>query len=186
MVNVPQLDSSRLKLRGFESEDFERYATMWTEPAVVRFIGGAALSREAAWSRFLRQIGHWDRLGFGFFAIEDRATGAFLGEAGFQDLHRALAPSIEGTLEAGWVLATAAHGKGLASIPMTQALIFSADDGCDIGEDSGAPVSQDYGSRGNAFNGTVKGVQLAIGEAAESSDHLVSPEEAVRIAMARQ
>ena len=42
------------------------------------------------------------------------------------------------------------------------------------------------GSRGNAFNGTVKGVQLAIGEAAESSDHLVSPEEAIRIAMARQ
>jgi Sulfatase len=58
--------------------------------------------------------------------------------------------------------------------------------GCDVGEDSGAPVSQDYGSRGNAFTGTVKGVQLAIGEAAESSDQLVSPEEAVRIAMARQ
>jgi RimJ/RimL family protein N-acetyltransferase len=122
VVNVPQLDSSRLKLRGFESEDFERYATMWTEPAVVRFIGGAALSREAAWSRFLRQIGHWDRLGFGFFAIEDRATGAFLGEAGFQDLHRALAPSIEGTLEAGWVLATAAHGKGLAEEAMQACL----------------------------------------------------------------
>src|SRR5215472_5129647 len=75
-------------------------------------------------------------------------------------------------------------GKG--TIPMTQAFVFSADDGCDVGEDSGAPVSQDYGSRGNAFNGTVKGVQLAIGEAAESSDHHVSPEDAIRIAMARQ
>jgi hypothetical protein len=75
---------------------------------------------------------------------------------------------------------------GEGTIPMTQAMVFSADDGCDVGEDSGAPVSQDYGSRGNAFNGTVKGVQLAIGEAAENSDHLVSPEEAVRIAMARQ
>ena len=75
---------------------------------------------------------------------------------------------------------------GEGAIPMTQAMVFSADDGCDVGEDSGAPVSQDYGSRGNAFNGTIKGVQLAIGEAAESSDHLVSPEEAVRIAMARQ
>ena len=52
--------------------------------------------------------------------------------------------------------------------------------------DGGAPVSPDYGARGNAFNGTVKGVQLAIAEAAESSDHLVSPEEAIRIAMARQ
>jgi arylsulfatase A-like enzyme len=75
---------------------------------------------------------------------------------------------------------------GEGAIPMTQAFVFSADDGCDVGEDSGAPVSQDYGSRGNAFNGVVKGVQLAIGEAAESSDHLVSPEDAIRIAMARQ
>src|SRR5246500_4334662 len=75
---------------------------------------------------------------------------------------------------------------GEGTVPMTQAMVFSADDGCDVGEDSGAPVSPDYGSRGNAFNGRVKGVQLAIAEAAESLDHLVSPEEAVRIAMARQ
>ena len=75
---------------------------------------------------------------------------------------------------------------GEGAVPMTQAMVFSADDGCDVGEDSGAPVSPDYGSRGNAFNGRVKGVQLAIAEAAENSDHLVSPEEAIRIAMARQ
>ena len=75
---------------------------------------------------------------------------------------------------------------GEGDIPMTLAMIFSADDGCDVGEDSGAPVSPDYGPRGNAFNGRVKGVQLAIADAAENSDHLVSPEEAVRIAMARQ
>ena len=69
---------------------------------------------------------------------------------------------------------------------MTQAMVFSADDGCDVGEDSGAPVSQDYGPRRNAFNGRVKGVQIAIADAAEAAGHLVSPEEAVRIAMARQ
>ena len=72
------------------------------------------------------------------------------------------------------------------TVAMTQAMVFSADDGCDVGEDSGAPVSPDYGSRGNAFNGTVKGVQLAIAEAAESDSHLVTPEDAIRIAMARQ
>jgi arylsulfatase A-like enzyme len=75
---------------------------------------------------------------------------------------------------------------GEGAIPMTQAIVFSADDGCDVGEDAGAPVSPDYGSRGNAFNGRVKGVQLAIADAAESSDHLVSPEDAIRVAMARQ
>jgi arylsulfatase len=75
---------------------------------------------------------------------------------------------------------------GEGAIPMTQAMIFSADDGCDVGLDSGSPVSPDYGSRGNEFNGTVRGVQIAIAEDAEAVDHLVKPEEAIRIAMARQ
>jgi len=75
---------------------------------------------------------------------------------------------------------------GEGAVGATAAMIFSADDGCDVGEDTGAPVSPDYGPRGNAFSGRVKGVQLAIADAAENSDHLVSPEEAVRIAMARQ
>jgi hypothetical protein len=51
----------------------------------------------------------------------------------------------------------------------TRSVMEGSLQGCDVGEDSGAPVSQDYGSRGNAFNGTIKGVQLAIGDAAESS-----------------
>ena len=50
------------------------------------------------------------------------------------------------------------------------ALKFSADDGCDLGEETGAPVSPDYGPRGNAFPGRVKGVQIAIADAAESFD----------------
>jgi arylsulfatase len=75
---------------------------------------------------------------------------------------------------------------GEGTIDATLAMVFSADDGCDVGEDSGAPVSPDYGSRGNAFNGSVKGVQLAIADAAEESDHYVSPELAIQLAMARQ
>ena len=74
------------------------------------------------------------------------------------------------------------EGKVAATAPM----IFSADDGCDVGDDTGAPVSPDYGARGNAFNGRVRGVQIALAEAAEAPTHMVSPEEAVRVAMARQ
>jgi arylsulfatase A-like enzyme len=74
------------------------------------------------------------------------------------------------------------EGKVGATAPM----VFSADEGCDVGVDTGSPVSPDYGSRGNEFSGHVKGVQLAIAEDAVSVDHLVSPEEAVRIAMAQQ
>jgi arylsulfatase len=75
---------------------------------------------------------------------------------------------------------------GEGTVDATLPMIFSADDGCDVGEDTGAPVSPDYGPHGNAFNGTVKGVEIAIADAAENSAHLVSPEEALRVAMARQ
>jgi hypothetical protein len=75
---------------------------------------------------------------------------------------------------------------GEGDIPATLAMIFSADDGLDVGEDSGAPVSSDYGPTGNQFNGEIKGVQLAILDAAENSDHLVKAEDAIRMALARQ
>jgi arylsulfatase len=47
-------------------------------------------------------------------------------------------------------------------------------------------VSPDYGPHDNEFNGVVRGVQLAVDEAADSAEHRVSPEEAMRVAMARQ
>jgi arylsulfatase len=75
---------------------------------------------------------------------------------------------------------------GEGDVAATLAMIFSADDGLDVGEDTGAPVSPEYGSSHNAFNGEIKGVQLAIAEGAESSDHLVKAEDAIRMAMARQ
>ena len=75
---------------------------------------------------------------------------------------------------------------GEGDIEATLAMVFSADDGLDVGEDSGAPVSPDYGPRDNGFNGKIMGAQLAIADAAESADHLVAPQDAVRIALARQ
>ena len=93
-----------------------------------------------------------------------------------------------GGLGKGGVVSLYVDGKkdGEGSVAATAAMIFSADDCCDIGADTGSPVSEDYGPRGNEFNGQVHGVQIAIAKAADSKDHLVSPEEAVRVAMARQ
>ena len=65
-------------------------------------------------------------------------------------------------------------------------MVFSADDGCDVGRDTGAPVSPEYGPRGNEFTGRVKGVEIAIAEAADIADHIVDAEDVVRVAMARQ
>lgn len=124
MKDIPTIETPRLRLRPYHLDDFENYARMWTEPTVVRFIGGVPMSREAAWIRFLRQIGLWYHFGFGFFVIEDRATATFIGECGFHELRRAVEPSIEGTIECGWGLVTAAQRQGLALEAMEAALAW--------------------------------------------------------------
>ena len=93
-----------------------------------------------------------------------------------------------GGLGKGGVASLFIDGKKVGEGPIgaTAAMVFSADDGLDVGSDTGAPVSPDYGPHGNEFNGTVKGVQLAIAEDAEATDHLVNPEDAIRIALSRQ
>jgi RimJ/RimL family protein N-acetyltransferase len=124
-ADCPILETPRLRLRPHRLDDFESYAAMWAEPQVVRFIGGRPMSREAAWIRFLRQVGLWRYLGFGFFALEDRESGAFVGEAGFHDLRRTIVPSNEGTMEAGWALVPSAQGRGLAEEAMRAAIAWA-------------------------------------------------------------
>lgn len=112
---VPELHTPRALLRPLTTSDFDAYVEIWADPVVTRFIGGRPFTREESWVRFLRHAGHWAVLGYGFWAIEDRASGRLIGEAGFQDLKRAIVPSLEGSPEAGWGFLPEAHGRGLAS-----------------------------------------------------------------------
>jgi arylsulfatase len=75
---------------------------------------------------------------------------------------------------------------GEGEIGGTLATVFSADDGCDVGEDSGAPVSPEYKAGDNRFNGTVKGILLSIADDPGTETHHVTAEDALRVAMARQ
>jgi RimJ/RimL family protein N-acetyltransferase len=120
-TEIPVIETKRAILRGHRIEDLDAYAAMWTEPDVVRFTIGKPITRGEAWIRLLRYAGHWRLLGFGLWAVEDRQTGRFLGEAGFHDLKRDIVPSIEGTPEAGWALVPDAQGKGLATEIMSAA-----------------------------------------------------------------
>jgi RimJ/RimL family protein N-acetyltransferase len=124
---TPVIQTSRLVLRAHELRDFDAYCALWADPELVRFIGGKIFSREACWSRFLRHAGHWQHMGFGYFAIEERGSGRFVGEAGFHDMRRDITPSLEGTLEAGWVLTREVQGRGYAT-EATEALVAWADD----------------------------------------------------------
>ena len=75
---------------------------------------------------------------------------------------------------------------GSGRVDGTVPMIFSADETTDIGADSATPVSDDYGAKDSEFTGKVRWVQLDIDAAAEDTDHLITPEERLRIAMARQ
>jgi arylsulfatase len=73
---------------------------------------------------------------------------------------------------------------GSGRVPMTQAMVFSMDETTDIGHDSGTPVSADYDAHSSKFTGKIHSVQLDVG--VDDNDLLISPEERLRIAMARQ
>lgn len=109
------LHTARLVLRKHDLDDFAALHAMWGEPAVYRHIAGRASTREESWARLLRYCGHWSLLGFGYWAIEDQATRAYVGEMGFADYHRDIDPSLDDRPEMGWILSPAAHGKGYAT-----------------------------------------------------------------------
>ena len=115
MTGLITIETERLLLRRHRVEDFEAVAAMWRDREVARHIGGAPSSREEVWARLLRYAGHWAMMGFGFYAIEEKETGRFVGETGFAYFHRDLGRAFDDAPEIGWVLAHWAHGQGYAT-----------------------------------------------------------------------
>jgi RimJ/RimL family protein N-acetyltransferase len=110
-----ELATERLVMRPHQLTDFNECAAMWADPEVTRYIAaGARFSASDVWSRLLRYAGHWSLMGFGFWAVRERATGAFVGDVGMMDFQRAIEPALRAP-ECGWVLAAWAHGKGYAT-----------------------------------------------------------------------
>ena len=112
---VPELHTERLLLRAFRPQDLPAFTALHQQPEFYRHLGGKPLSEEDTWRRLLTQIGHWTLLGYGYWALEERATGRFCGAVGLAEYHRGLTPSIDGIPEAGWVLDPRLHGQGYAA-----------------------------------------------------------------------
>ncbi|HTS60911.1 MAG TPA: GNAT family N-acetyltransferase [Candidatus Acidoferrales bacterium] len=119
---APTLETPRLTLRAHRVEDFDPLAAVWSDPIVVRYFGGYPLTREDSWARLLRYAGHWALLGFGFWAIEERVSGEYVGDIGFARLHREIEPPLPDVPEVGWALASRVHGKGYATEAVRAAL----------------------------------------------------------------
>jgi RimJ/RimL family protein N-acetyltransferase len=103
------LETERLILRQWREDDFEDYAAICADPEVMRYLGGKPFTRLEAWRHMAFLIGHWQLLGYGHWAVEEKATGRVIGRLGF------LNPEGWPGFEIGWTLARDAWGKGYAS-----------------------------------------------------------------------
>ena len=122
---VPTLETARLRLRALREGDLDVHAALLGDPETVRFLGGQIATREEAWRKLLSGCGMWAILGFGYWTVEDKADGTYLGQLGFADFKRGMTPSIEGLPEMGWMLAAHAQGKGIATEAARGALAWA-------------------------------------------------------------
>lgn len=98
---------------------------MWSDPAVTRFIGGKPLTEQQTWARLLSYVGHWALMGFGYWVMEEKESGRFVGEIGFADFKRDIAASMQGKPELGFALAPLFHGRGYASEAVAACLAWA-------------------------------------------------------------
>lgn len=125
---APTLSTPRLTLRAHVREDFDFVASMWAEREVVRYIGaGVPLTRDEAWAKFQRFPGHWAMTGFGSWAIEEKATGRLIGEAGFIERNLVAGHPFAGIPELGYGVVPSAAGKGYVSEAVQRILEWGRD-----------------------------------------------------------
>ncbi len=122
---VPLIETARLRLREFQEADLEPQSATLRDEEVVRYLGGNPHDREDAWRRMVAARGLWEMLGYGYWCVERREDGAYLGQVGFADYKRDMSPSIEGLPEIGWIFAPHAQGKGYAGEAVAGAIAWA-------------------------------------------------------------
>ncbi|SES86024.1 Protein N-acetyltransferase, RimJ/RimL family [Kosakonia radicincitans] len=121
---APQLETERLILKQFTLEDFPALKECWATPEMVKINGGEMPTTDMVWTRLLRDIGHWQMLGYGYWAVFEKSTNRYAGSFGFQDAHRDITPALEYP-EAGWTLMPEARGKGYATEALAAILLWA-------------------------------------------------------------
>ena len=106
---TPVLSSDRIKLRGWQDSDFHPYTTLVSDPVMMRFIGGGAISYKEARKEFDGMREQWINRKIGIFVIADKTSDELLGFTGLFE-----SPLIDEP-ELSWSLSAKNHGKGYAS-----------------------------------------------------------------------
>lgn len=116
---IPVLETERLILRENRESDFEAEAAFF-ETDASRFVGGPRKPHQT-WRGLAMMAGHWQLRGYGFWGVEEKATGTYLGRVGLWFPHGWKEREI------GWTLMPAATGKGYATEAALAARAYAYD-----------------------------------------------------------
>jgi RimJ/RimL family protein N-acetyltransferase len=107
-IDIPVLETERLRLRGWREEDLDAYAAFISNEATARFLGGTG-NRQNAWRRMAMLVGHWVLRGYGPWVIEEKSSGRWIGYSGLWNPEGWPEPEVM------WGLAADRHGQGYAT-----------------------------------------------------------------------
>ena len=110
-MEVPEIVTPRLLLRGWREGDVEGMAAIYSDPEVVRFL--RPLDLEGTRQQLRRFANHWKEHGFGLWAVEERKSGRLIGRVGL--LHHDDWTATPHDAEVGWALDRSTWGRGLAT-----------------------------------------------------------------------
>ena len=116
---IPRLETPRLILREYRMDDFPAHAAIWAHPRTTRHFGAYVYDEENCWLRFQRNWGQWALFGYGYWGIEEKAGGRYIGAVGLFNAKRDIDVPFCDLPEAGWVLSPDHHGQGLISEALT-------------------------------------------------------------------
>ncbi len=104
------IETDRLILRQVDMErDLEPWARAHSDEETVRFLGGKIMSRAQVWRFMAAVIGHWQIRGYGFFSVEEKTSGNWIGHVG------PWYPEGWPGREIGWTIAREHWGRGYAT-----------------------------------------------------------------------
>ncbi|WP_037311251.1 GNAT family N-acetyltransferase [Ruegeria halocynthiae] len=105
--HIPRLETERLILRAPSEADLDAEAEFYASDA-SEFVGGRK-RRDETWRLIAMLLGHWTLRGYGFWGVEEKGTGTYVGRVGLWF------PEAWPEREIGWTLMNTATGKGYAT-----------------------------------------------------------------------
>jgi RimJ/RimL family protein N-acetyltransferase len=122
---IPVLQTERLILREYRLADFPAHAAIWSHPRTTQDFNGYDFDEELCWLRFQRTIGQWAMFGYGFWAVEEKSSGRYIGGLGFFQAKRAIEIPYRDAPEAAWVIAPDCHGQSFATEGLAAAFAWA-------------------------------------------------------------